>query len=82
MQQNGLKLPRWSISKKHASLCLFNILQTHGYIDQDTTIQKFNNTPTLRAQAHNKLARVFQRVADAVENTPAKILPVDTQKGY
>lgn len=66
----GITLPRWSISKKHSQLGLFEILKSHGYIPDEISHEKFNEDTLLRKAIHHKVERVLVRVANSVEVKP------------
>ena len=68
--KDGLRLPRWSISKKHAQSGLFDILKTHGYIPDEISYERFIIDPSIRSEIHHKVERIFVRVANAVEQKP------------
>jgi hypothetical protein len=72
LQSRGITLPRnQSLSKKACEHGLANVLRNHGYT-------KHSDKGLLRDSAErrrigNNMSRVFEQVASAVENTPAKI---------
>ena len=69
-KKDGLRLPRWSISKKHAQSGLFDILKSHGYIPDEISYEEFISSPSIRSEIHHKVERIFVRVANAIEEKP------------
>jgi hypothetical protein len=71
LKKHGVTLPRGgSLSLAACEHGLGNILREHGYLHPDKTDRALANSKTRSDLAH-KLARIFDRVAKAVESTPA-----------
>lgn len=69
-KNDGLILPRWAISKKHAQSGLFDILKSHGYIPDEISYESFISDRSVRNRIHHKVERIFVRVANAIEQKP------------
>jgi hypothetical protein len=75
LQARGIKLPRnKSLSAKAVRAGLGDVLQDLGLIGADfNAAELLARNSRKRQSVANNLDRVFSRIADAVENTPAKI---------
>ncbi len=75
LQARGIKLPRnKSLSAKAVRAGLGDVLQDLGLIGADlNAAELLARNSRKRQDVANKLDRVFSCIADAVENTPAKI---------
>ena len=71
LKQHGVTLPRGgSLSLAACNHGLGDILRSHRYLAPDQTDRALKNSK-IREELGHKLARVFDRVAEAVESTPA-----------
>lgn len=70
LEQHGVTLPRnKSLSKKACQYGLGEILRRHGCFDlSDNQLMK---SGLIRNKISAKMDRIFSRIADSVENTPA-----------
>lgn len=68
LKKRGINLPRQHLSKAAATTELAQILIRHGHLRPDR-IDALND-PVVRQKISHKLARVFIRIAEAVESFP------------
>ena len=71
LKEHGVNLPRGgSLSLAACQHGLGAILREHGYMSKDKTDIALKNS-RFRDELGHKLARIFDRVANAIENPPA-----------
>ena len=77
LNAQGVALPKFHLSKAAATADLERILIRHGHLPTSSSDPFLNSTDLIalsksetRKQIGNKLARIFRRVAESVENYP------------